>query len=71
LSTKSPRYSIAAVGVWFVLVFGPGRPVARHNDRGVAIFEAAGFTGEQADKAAAIVFTYGRGSAPGQPRPNR
>jgi AcrR family transcriptional regulator len=45
------------------LLFGPGK--ARHDDHGLAIYEAAGFTGEQADRAATAVFTYVLGSALG------
>ncbi|WP_189237543.1 TetR/AcrR family transcriptional regulator C-terminal domain-containing protein [Planomonospora parontospora] len=47
---------------WLVQAFGahlfhgPGK--ARHDDRSLAVYEAAGFTGEQADCAAAAVFTF-------------
>ncbi|MBG0819687.1 TetR/AcrR family transcriptional regulator C-terminal domain-containing protein [Planomonospora sp. ID91781] len=47
---------------WLVQAFGthlfhgPGK--ARHDDRSLAVYEAAGFTGEQADRAAAAVFTF-------------
>jgi AcrR family transcriptional regulator len=45
------------------LVFGPGK--ARHDDRTLAIYEAAGFSGAQADQAAATVFTFVLGNALG------
>jgi AcrR family transcriptional regulator len=45
------------------LMFGPGK--ARHDDRLLAIYEAAGFTGAQADQAAASVFTFVLGNALG------
>ena len=45
------------------VVFGPG--TARHNDHSLAIYEAAGFTGERADQAMATVFTFVLGSALG------
>ncbi len=44
-------------------VFGPGK--ARHDDHNLAIYEAAGFTGAQADRAAATVFTFVLGNALG------
>jgi AcrR family transcriptional regulator len=44
-------------------VFGPGK--ARHDDHTLAIFEAAGFTGVQAEQAAAAVFTFVLGNALG------
>src|SRR5207247_9590649 len=45
------------------VIFGPGK--ARHDDRSLAIYEAAGFTGTQADRAATAVFTYVLGNALG------
>jgi AcrR family transcriptional regulator len=45
------------------LMFGPGK--ARHDDHGLAIYEAAGFTGEQADLAATTVLTFVLGNALG------
>jgi AcrR family transcriptional regulator len=45
------------------MVFGPGK--ARHDDHSLAIYEAAGFTGEQADRAMATVFTFVLGNALG------
>ncbi|WP_377272052.1 TetR/AcrR family transcriptional regulator [Peterkaempfera sp. SMS 1(5)a] len=44
-------------------LFGPGK--ARHDDHSLAIYEAAGFTGAQADQAAATVFTFVLGNALG------
>jgi AcrR family transcriptional regulator len=45
------------------LMFGPGK--ARHDDHGLAIYEAAGFAPEEADQAASAVFTYVLGNALG------
>jgi hypothetical protein len=45
------------------LVFGPGK--ARHDDHLLAVYEAAGFGGAQADQAAATVFTFVLGNALG------
>jgi AcrR family transcriptional regulator len=45
------------------LMFGPGK--ARHDDHLLAIYEAAGFAGGQADQAAASVFTFVLGNALG------
>lgn len=45
------------------LFFGPGK--ARHDEHSLAIYESAGFTGAQADRAAAAVFTYVLGNAMG------
>lgn len=44
-------------------VFGPGK--ARHDDHLLAVYEAAGFTGAQADQAAASVFALVLGNALG------
>ena len=46
-----------------VVVFGPGR--ARYIDHSLALFEAAGLSGTQADQAATAVFTYVLGNALG------
>jgi AcrR family transcriptional regulator len=46
-----------------VVVFGPGK--ARHDDHGLAIFEGAGFTAAQADRAVATIFTFVLGNALG------
>jgi len=45
------------------LMFGPGK--ARHDDHNLAIYEAAGFTGAQADQASSTVFTFVLGNAIG------
>ncbi|MES4908186.1 MULTISPECIES: TetR/AcrR family transcriptional regulator [unclassified Streptomyces] len=45
------------------LLHGPGQ--ARHNDLSLAIYEKAGFTAGDADRAAATVFTFVLGSALG------
>jgi AcrR family transcriptional regulator len=46
-----------------LLLFGPGK--ARHDDHSLAIYEAAGFVGAQADQAVAAVFTFVLGNALG------
>jgi AcrR family transcriptional regulator len=54
---------------WLVLAFGsqvlygPGK--AGHDDHGLAVYEAAGFTSAQADRAAVTVFTFVLGHALG------
>ncbi len=45
------------------LSYGPGK--ARHDDHGLAIFEAAGFAGAAVDQASASVFTFVLGNALG------
>jgi AcrR family transcriptional regulator len=45
------------------LSYGPGK--ARHDDCGLAIYEAAGFIGAEADQAATSVFTFVLGNALG------
>jgi AcrR family transcriptional regulator len=54
---------------WLVQAFGSqvlfGTGKARHDDHTIAIYEAAGFTGEQVDQAAASVFTFVLGNALG------
>jgi AcrR family transcriptional regulator len=45
------------------VIFGPGK--ARHDDHGLAIYEAAGFTRAQASRAATSVFTFVLGNALG------
>jgi hypothetical protein len=44
-------------------VFGPGK--ARHDDRSLAVYEAAGFAGARADQALSTVFTFVLGNALG------
>jgi AcrR family transcriptional regulator len=46
-----------------VMLYGPGK--ARHDDHALAIYEAAGFTGASADRAATAVFTFALGNALG------
>ncbi|MER6998590.1 TetR/AcrR family transcriptional regulator C-terminal domain-containing protein [Streptomyces sp. NPDC000410] len=54
---------------WFVqafashLFYGVGK--ARHDDHNLAVYEAAGFVGAEADQAAATVFTFVLGNATG------
>ncbi|MEU8385382.1 TetR/AcrR family transcriptional regulator C-terminal domain-containing protein [Streptosporangium sp. NPDC048865] len=54
---------------WLVQAFGshlfhgPGK--ARHDDHSLAVYEAAGFTGAEADRAAATVFTFVLGNVLG------
>jgi AcrR family transcriptional regulator len=45
------------------VIFGPGK--ARHDDHNLAIYEAAGFTGPQAEQATTTVFTFVLGNALG------
>ena len=49
------------------LTFGPGK--ARHDDRAIAIYEAAGFSGPQIDQAVTTVFTFVLGHALGAAAP--
>ncbi|WP_068928152.1 TetR/AcrR family transcriptional regulator [Planobispora rosea] len=46
------------------LFHGPGK--ARHDDHSLAVYEAAGFVGAEADQAAATVFTFVLGNALGE-----
>lgn len=52
---------------WLVQAFAThlfhGAGKARHDDHTLAVYEKAGFTGPQADRAAAAVFTYVLGNA--------
>ena len=56
-------------GLWLAqafgsqLMYGPGK--ARHDDHGLAIYEAAGFAGEQADQVAVTMLTFVLGHALG------
>ncbi|MEO3876482.1 TetR/AcrR family transcriptional regulator C-terminal domain-containing protein [Nonomuraea sp. B12E4] len=43
------------------VMFGPGK--ARYDDHNLAVYEAGGFTGAQADQAAGAVFTFVLGNA--------
>ena len=44
-------------------LYGPGK--ARHDDHSLAVYEAAGFTGAEADQATSAVFTFVLGNALG------
>jgi AcrR family transcriptional regulator len=55
------RWLIQAFGSY--VVYGPGK--ARYDDHSIAIYEAAGFTGAQADQAATAVVTFVLGNALG------
>jgi AcrR family transcriptional regulator len=46
------------------LMYGPGK--ARHDDYSLAVYEKAGFVGEEADRATAVVFTFVLGNALGE-----
>ncbi|MFE5098136.1 TetR/AcrR family transcriptional regulator [Streptomyces sp. NPDC056638] len=54
---------------WLVQAFTAhllyGENKARHDDHSLAVYEAAGFRGAEADQAAAAVFTYVLGNAAG------
>ncbi|MFI9204115.1 TetR/AcrR family transcriptional regulator [Streptomyces sp. NPDC053048] len=52
---------VPAFGTYFF--YGPGK--ARHDDHILAVYESAGFTGPEADRAAATVFTFVLGNALG------
>jgi hypothetical protein len=52
---------VRALGAY--MMFGPNK--ARHDDCALAVFEAAGFTDAQADRAAASLFTFVLGNALG------
>ena len=45
------------------LIYGPGK--ARHDDHCLAVYEAAGFTGRDAEQAVNVVFTFVLGMALG------
>ncbi|SEH01210.1 regulatory protein, tetR family [Nonomuraea solani] len=60
-------YEMLARHPWLVQTFTaflmPSAGKARHDDHALAIFEAAGFAGAQADQAVATVFTFVLGNA--------
>jgi AcrR family transcriptional regulator len=62
-------YAMLGRHPWLVQAFGAqvlfGAGKARHDDHGLAVYEAAGFTGAQADQAMASVFTFVLGNALG------
>lgn len=47
------------------LLYGPGK--SRHDEHLLAVYESAGFAPDDADRAAAAVFTYVLGNAPARP----
>jgi len=61
------QYAMLTRHPWLVqamssqVLYGPAK--ARHDDHNLAVFELAGFTGAEADRAAAIVFMFVLGSA--------
>ncbi|MGI8330477.1 TetR/AcrR family transcriptional regulator C-terminal domain-containing protein [Actinomadura scrupuli] len=62
-------YAMFTAHPWLVqafsshLFYGAGK--ARHDDHSIAVYEAAGFTGEEVDQAMATVFTFVLGNALG------
>jgi len=63
------EYAMLTRHPWLVQAFGsyqlygPGK--ARHDDHGLAVYEAAGFVGVEADQATSSVFTFVLGNALG------
>jgi AcrR family transcriptional regulator len=57
------RHSWLVEAFGSIMVYGSGK--ARYDDHGLALFEAAGFSGAQAEQAATAVFTYVLGNALG------
>ena len=63
------EYAMLTRHLWLVQAFGsyqlygPGK--ARHDDHSIAVYEAAGFVGAEADKATSAVFTFVLGNALG------
>jgi AcrR family transcriptional regulator len=68
-SMATNLYAMLTRHLWLVqafssyIVYGPGK--ARHDDHNLAIYEAGGFTGPEADQAFATVFTFVLGNALG------
>jgi AcrR family transcriptional regulator len=64
------QYAMLTRHTWLVQAFGsyrlygPGK--ARHDDHSLAVYEAAGFAGAEADQATSAVFTFVLGNALGQ-----
>ncbi|MBT2395972.1 TetR/AcrR family transcriptional regulator [Streptomyces sp. ISL-100] len=60
-------YAMLGRHPWLVQAFGShlfyGEGKARHDDHSLAVYEAAGFAGAQADQAAGAVFTFVLGNA--------
>ena len=69
-SMATDLYAMLTRHPWLVqalashLFQGPGK--ARHDDHNLAVYEAAGFVGTQADQAAATVFMFVLGNALGE-----
>lgn len=69
-SAATDLYAMFTRHPWLVnalashLFHGPGK--ARHDDHSLAIYEAAGFAGAEADQAAATVFMFVLGNALGE-----
>jgi AcrR family transcriptional regulator len=63
LHTMLTRHSWLVQAFGTYMIFGPGK--ARHDEHNLAIYEAAGFIGAQADQAAAATFTFVLGNALG------
>ena len=63
------EYAMLTRHPWLVQAFGsyqlygPGK--ARHDDHSIAVYEAAGFAGAEADQATSAVFTFVLGNALG------
>ena len=63
------EYAMLTRHLWLVQAFGsyqlygPGK--ARHDDHSIAVYEAAGFAGAEADQATSAVFTFVLGNALG------
>lgn len=63
------QYTMLTRHTWLVQAFGsyqlygPGK--ARHDDHSLAVYEAAGFIGAEADQATSTVFTFVLGNALG------
>lgn len=69
-SMAADLYAMLTRHPWLVqalathLFHGPGK--ARHDDHSLAVYEAAGFAGAEADRAAATVFMFVLGNALGE-----
>jgi len=67
--TAASQYAMLTRHLWLVQAFGsyqlygPGK--ARHDDHSIAVYEAAGFVGAEADQATSAVFTFVLGNALG------
>ena len=63
------QYAMLTRHPWLVQAFGSyriyGLNKARHDDHSLAVYEAAGFSGAEADQATSAVFTYVLGNALG------